>query len=185
MSRANKVMVILVVLVLGLWGCAKGPANRGGQVERMRALEARCAKLEEDYRTAAAARDQARKQAGALEEENAQLQKDLASKANIAKERDDVQQQLKVALADRDDLRGQVQQRTGERDEARQLVDVRTNERDTWQSRHDHFRKGLQSLLSQDDPQSPTVPAGPSTIPTTSPGQNGAPALALPANGQS
>ena len=31
MTRASKVMVVLVVLVLGLWGCAKGPANRAGR----------------------------------------------------------------------------------------------------------------------------------------------------------
>jgi septal ring factor EnvC (AmiA/AmiB activator) len=177
MTRASKVVVLLVVLALGIWGCAKGPANQAGQLKRLRELESHCAKLEQDFQTAAAARDQARKQAEALEEEKAQLDKDLAGRANVAKERDQLQQQLKVALAEREELRGQLEQRTGERDEARQLVGARTEERDGWQARHERFRKGVQSLLTQDEPQSPTAP-------TTSPAESAPPTM-QPANGQS
>ncbi len=179
MTRASKVMVVMVVMVLGLWGCSKGPANRAGQFERVQTLEGRCAKLEQDYRTAATARDQARKQAAALEEENAQLQKDLAAKAGLIKECEDLKEQVKTALAEREALRQQLAARTGERDEARQVVGVRTAERDTWHGRHDRFRKGLQSLLDQDEPQGPTAPANPST------GQPTIPTATQPSVGQS
>src|SRR5205085_2721979 len=96
---ANKaLLVLLVVMTLGLWGCAAGTGPVPGSA-RMRDLESRLAKLEEDYRGAVAARNEARKQAEAVEQERAALQ-----------------QQLDQATKDREDLRQQVAARAGERD---------------------------------------------------------------------
>jgi uncharacterized coiled-coil DUF342 family protein len=93
MTRGSKALIVLIVAALGAWGCARGPANQqSSQAERIKALETKCGKLEEDYRSAATARDQARKRLAAVEEE-----RDLLVK-------------------DRDDLHKQVEQRTGERD---------------------------------------------------------------------
>jgi|SRR5581483_3318914 uncharacterized coiled-coil DUF342 family protein len=93
MTRGSKALIVLIVAALGVWGCANGPANQqSSQSERIKALEAKCGKLEEDYRAAATARDQARKRLASVEEE-----RDL-----IVKERDDLHKQL--------------DQRTGERD---------------------------------------------------------------------
>jgi hypothetical protein len=93
MTRGSKALIVLIVAALGVWGCAKGPANQqSSQAERIKALEAKCGKLEEDYRSAAAARDHARRRLAAAEGE-----RDLAAK-------------------ERDDLHKQFEQRTGERD---------------------------------------------------------------------
>jgi septal ring factor EnvC (AmiA/AmiB activator) len=140
MTRANKVWTIALVFVLGVWGCARGPANSYAALgERIQNLESKCAKLEEENKAVAGAREQFRRRVVALETDNARLQKELADRQAIVKERD--------AL--------------------KQVVEVRTNERDLLQVRCDRLKKGLQSLLGQDDamlaPPAGSVPltAGP------------------------
>jgi hypothetical protein len=124
MTRANKALIVVVVAALGLWGCAKGPGNQSAaQAERIRALEGKCARFEEDYRAVAAARDQARKRLASAEEERARMQKELELHKKVA----------------------------AERDELRQQVRVRAGERDALQLRCDRLKKGLQELLGQDD----------------------------------
>jgi chromosome segregation ATPase len=126
--RGSNVMIVVVVAVLGLWGCARGPGSHSsGQAERVRALEGKCVKLEEDYKAVAGARDQARRRVANLEEEHARLQKHLDA--------------LQVVVRERDQLR--------------QQMESRTNERDTLQLRCDRLKKGLQNLLGQDDAMLP------------------------------
>jgi chromosome segregation ATPase len=121
----------MLVALLGLWGCARGPAGHSAaQAERIRTLETKCSKLEDDYKSVAGARDQARKQLAALEAERTRLQKDLADKQVVLKERDTLRQQ----------------------------VTTRTSERDNLQMRCDRLKKGLQSLLGQDDAMIPVPP---------------------------
>jgi septal ring factor EnvC (AmiA/AmiB activator) len=102
MARANKALVVLVVAVLGLWGCAQRPAPVG--LERLKSLEAKIAKLEDDYKAAAAARDQARKKLADTEEQRTKLQQDIDQQA---KERDDLKQQVTARTTERDTLQGQ------------------------------------------------------------------------------
>jgi septal ring factor EnvC (AmiA/AmiB activator) len=94
MTRANKALVVMVIGVLGLWGCAQGPANSSASLERIRALEGKCTKLEDDYKAVASARDQLRKKLAAIEEERTRLQQERQA---VAKERDELRQQLTVA----------------------------------------------------------------------------------------
>ena len=61
MTRANKALAILMVAAFGLWGCAQGPAHGPAAAEKIKALEGKCSKLEDDYKSVAAARDQLRK----------------------------------------------------------------------------------------------------------------------------
>ena len=145
MNRAGKSLIVLLVATVGLWGCAQATSGQAAaQAERVKALEAKCGKLEDDYKSAAAARDQARKRVAALEEEHAQMeeqqalmQKDIEAGKLVAKERDDL----------------------------RQLMEARTGERDTLQTRCDKLKKGLQSLLGQDDALSaPAHPATPAAV---------------------
>jgi septal ring factor EnvC (AmiA/AmiB activator) len=121
MSRANKALVLLVVAVCGLWGCAQGPTNGAATQERIKALESKCGKLEDDYRAVAGARDQLRKKVAAIDEERAKLELELEQQQGVIKERDDL----------------------------RQLLNVRTGERDTVQTQYDSFRKNIRSLLGQ------------------------------------
>ena len=145
MTRGGKVLSVMLVVLLGLWGCARGPVNHSAQAERLHSLESKCSKLEskcskldQDYRSVAKVRDQAFKQVAALEAERGRLQKDLAEKKIVIKERDVLRQQ----------------------------VSARTNERDNLQLRCDRMKKGLQSLLGQDDAMLP-VPAAPTTTSTS------------------
>jgi chromosome segregation ATPase len=122
MIRVKKALVVAVVAALGLWGCARGPAGNGNASgEKAKALEQKVSKLEEDFRVAATARDQARQRLTALEEQRAQLEKEMT--------------RLKGAVKERDDLR--------------QQVAVRTTERDALQSQYDQFRKAIRDLVGQ------------------------------------
>jgi uncharacterized coiled-coil DUF342 family protein len=127
MQRAGKLLTILAVAALGLWGCAKNPANPGDQADGIHKLEKKCAALEKDSKALAAARDEAAKKAAALEDDSKQLQQQL-------KKEQEARQQL---AKERDDLRQQIESRTGERD--------------ALQTRCDRMKKGLQNLLGQDD----------------------------------
>jgi chromosome segregation ATPase len=98
MTRGGKVLSVMLVVLLGLWGCARGPSS---QAERLRSLETKCSKLEDDYRSVASARDQARKQLAALEAERTRLKKDLADKE---KEGNDLLQQVTTCTSERDNL---------------------------------------------------------------------------------
>jgi chromosome segregation ATPase len=99
MTRGGKSLSVMLVAMLGLWGCARGPV---GQAERIRSLETKCSKLEDDYRSVASARDQARKQVAALEAERARLKQELADKQA---ERDSLRQQVSVRTNERDNLK--------------------------------------------------------------------------------
>lgn len=134
MKRAGKLLAVLTVGFLGLWGCAQGPANSNGQADKIQKLEGKCAELEKDYRTVAVDRDDARKNAKAFGDDAKRLQKQVDDlKAQLQKEKDEE----KVIARERDDLRQQMEARTGERD--------------FLQGRCDRLKKGLQSLLGQDD----------------------------------
>src|SRR5262249_39717076 len=129
MNRGSKALIVVVVAVLGIWGCAQGPGNSHAQAERLRALEGKCGKLEEDYRAVAGARDQFRKRAAALAEERGKLQQERAVQNAIIQEGDDPRRQ----------------------------VASRTSERDALQTRCDRLKKGLQNLLGQDDASAPAT----------------------------
>jgi septal ring factor EnvC (AmiA/AmiB activator) len=121
MSRAQKSLSVLVVACLGLWGCAQGATNGHASAERVRALEAKLAKFEDDLRAAGGVRDQLRKQVASIEQEKSQLAQQL--------------EQLQAAVKERDELR--------------QQLTLRTSERDSIQSQFEQFRNGIKSLLGQ------------------------------------
>lgn len=103
MTRANKGLVLLLVATLGLWGCVKGPARGPAGAERIRALESKNAKLEDDFRSAAATRDQLRKKL-------ANLQQQLDHLQGVIKERDELKQLVCVRSGERDALQSQIEQ---------------------------------------------------------------------------
>jgi septal ring factor EnvC (AmiA/AmiB activator) len=122
MTSAKTALTALIVALLGIWGCARSPG--GVDTDRVRSLEARSVKLEDDFRAAASARDQLRKKLAAAEEQE-------------RKTRDELEQQLQTL--------------TKERDELRQQIVVRTGERDAMSTQFEQFRKNLHDLLGQAD----------------------------------
>lgn len=129
MTRGGKSLSVMLVTFLGIWGCARAPVAPSAQSDRLRTLETKCTKLQEDYRSVAGARDQAQKQVDALKAERARLLKELNDKQSVVQERNTLREQIAT----------------------------RTNERDTLQQRCDRLKKGLQNLLGQDDPSQPAA----------------------------
>jgi hypothetical protein len=160
LSGAAKLAAVVLVFSLGLWGCAR-KSGETAQGDRVRALEGRCVKLEQDYRTVIQARDKARRDLAALEEEAGRLQREAAAKEALLKERD----ALRKLAGQREQL---VRQLSGERDDLKQQLTQRLTERDTVLGRYDRLRKGLQNLMNVDD--TPPMPsAGGPTVPTAVP----------------
>jgi chromosome segregation ATPase len=163
LSGFARMAAMVMVVSLGLWGCARRPAEQSSSSDRVRTLEARCVKLEQDYRSVATARDKARKDLVAAEDESGRLQKDLADYQTVQRDRDEQRKQLKASQAERDQLQQTVAQRTSERNELQQQINERTSERDALSGRCDRFRKGLQDLLIQDDMPVILTPAAPTS----------------------
>ena len=145
MTGFNKGLIIAIVASVGLWGCARGPASGSAAAERIRALEFKVSKLEEDFRAAAAARDTLRSRLAIAEEERTRLENEVV--------------QLKLVVRERDELRKQVA--------------TRTAERDMLQVQYEQFRKGLRELLGQAETASAGV-GMPVTaaVPVSSPGKS-------------
>ena len=107
MTCGKKALLVMMLTgLLGVWGCTQGGSSSSTSA-RLRELEARSARLEDDYKTAAAARDQARKKVAQLEEQRAQ-QMDLLQK--VVKERDELRGQLSSRVAERDALQASLLQ---------------------------------------------------------------------------
>ena len=121
MSRADHAFILLTLGVVGIWGCAQNQTPGPSTAERLKALEVKNAKLEEDFRAVAAARDQLRRKLASAEEGQQLLQQQIEELHKISKERDSLREQLAARTAERDSLAGQFE----------------------------HFRKGLKDLIGQ------------------------------------
>ena len=131
MTRSHKVLGFLLVAILGIYGCARTPT--GGDT---RLAETKVQRLEEDFRAAATARDEYRKQLTQAQERQVELQRQL-DQANAA------------AAAERT-----------AKDAARAELRTRTTERDSLQTQYDGFRRTIRDLLGQADAAmaNPTAP---------------------------
>jgi septal ring factor EnvC (AmiA/AmiB activator) len=170
-SGFARVAAAMLVVSLGIWGCARRPVEQSNNTDRVREMEARCVKREQDYRSVAQARDKARKDLTTAEEEVARLQKELTDRETLLRERDDLRKQLAASQAEKEQVQQLVTQRTSERDELQQQVSQRTSERDVLMGRCDRLRKGLQDLLIQDD--SPYTPAPAAVISPSATSESG------------
>jgi septal ring factor EnvC (AmiA/AmiB activator) len=141
MRRARKALVIAVVATLGVWGCAKGPAGGYAGADRIKTLEAKNAKLEEDCRVATTASEQLQKRVAALEQQRNQMQHKLEQLQLVTKERDGLRQQ----------------------------VEARTSERDALQVQFEQFRKGIRNLLGQAEASAQGLAPQPVTSADTGP----------------
>src|SRR5262245_41465716 len=92
MTGSKKALtVMLLPTMLGLWGCSQGTAPNPG-TGRLRELEAKTARLEDDVKAALAARDQARRKVTVLEEQQTHLSQQLEQLERTAKERDELKE---------------------------------------------------------------------------------------------
>src|SRR5262249_37853559 len=113
--RNMKILGIAVVFMCGMsiWGCNQ--QKTGAVNSKIRDLEARYTKLEEDYQTLLTNSENERKRLQQLDDQRAGLESDKA----------ELSRQLESANAERESLRSQVNQRVSERDAAQnQLVQL-------------------------------------------------------------
>jgi chromosome segregation ATPase len=107
MSRSRQAVGVLIVALFGLWGCSRAPSADGGSnatAEKLKAVETKLARLEDDFRSAASARDQLSKKLIAAEEARTALQGQVAQMTKEVKEKDE---QLAARTAERDQVSGQ------------------------------------------------------------------------------
>jgi chromosome segregation ATPase len=109
MSCAHKaLLVVIVVTSLGLWGCTQ---NRGGSTAaRVRDLEARNAKLEEDYKASVADGTEVRKKLADTEEQVARLTRQASQVTGLQKERDRLRRQVTTTQTERNALQARLQE---------------------------------------------------------------------------
>ena len=107
MNQFKPVYIAAMLLcAMGAWGCSQ--QKTGTISAKINELETRYGKLEEDYRTLQATHELHRKKLANLETKRAELEKDRA----------DLNDQVVTISAERDSLRRQVNERTQERDVA-------------------------------------------------------------------
>jgi hypothetical protein len=158
LSGAAKLAAVVLVVSLGIWGCARRPDN-GSQGDRIRSLEGKCVKREQDYLTVSKALDKAQRALKRVQEEASRLQREAAEKESLLKERDELRKLAQDVQVERDRLTRTLAQRTSEREELQQQLSLRTSERDSVAGRLERVRRGLQSLMAQDElpPESGTT----------------------------
>ena len=143
MTPSNRALALLAVAAMGLWGCTQGPTNRANTYDRIKAVESKCAQLDEDLQAAS-------QKLAAVEEERTRIQQELeAEQQAAAKERADLKQQLHARTTEGTDLKQQLQ--------------TRTTERDAISAQFESFRNGIRDLLGQAD-----TAASPSSSPSAS-----------------
>ncbi|MCI0683176.1 MAG: hypothetical protein L0Y71_13830 [Gemmataceae bacterium] len=113
MKNASTVfLVVMMFCSLGLWGCTH--QKNGAYHTKIRELENRYLKLEEDYKVVVQAGDQLRKKVGQLETQRSELSKQVDELKGIAAERDQLRIQVASRTAERDNLHGQLSKFRGE-----------------------------------------------------------------------
>lgn len=107
MNQINPAYVAVFLLcAMGVWGCSQ--QKTGAIAAKINELEARYAKLEDDYRTLHASNEQNRKKLTQIE----------AQRVTLEGEKSDLTQQVKTVGTERDMIRKQLTQRIQERDVA-------------------------------------------------------------------
>jgi outer membrane murein-binding lipoprotein Lpp len=107
MKNASTVfLAVMMFSSLGLWGCTH--QQNGAYSTKIRELEARYTKLEEDYKAVVHAGDQLRKKVGQLESQRTELSRQVAELQGIAKERDELRTQVTARTSERDHLQNQI-----------------------------------------------------------------------------
>ena len=99
MSRSHQAIAVLMVALFGLWGCGKAPGDAGISAEKLKAVETKLAKLEDDFRAANSARDQLKKKLTLAEEAQAEL---LAHKTRLTNDLKSKEELVEKRTAERD-----------------------------------------------------------------------------------
>jgi chromosome segregation ATPase len=107
-TASTAFLAVLVISSLGIWGCAQ--QKSGAQANKIRDLEARYTKLEEDYRALLSANESTRKRVAQMELQRADLLQQVEDLKVVAQEREDLKQRLNTRTMERDTAQAQLMQ---------------------------------------------------------------------------
>ena len=122
MTRYHKALGVLLVALFGALGMWRGPATQSiANGDRVKALETKTAKLEEELKSALAFKEQLRTQLAEAADSQVRLQQEVEQLQSVVKDRDELKRDLRA----------------------------RTTERDHLQVQYESFRKNIKDLLGQ------------------------------------
>src|SRR5438105_1785158 len=109
MTRAHKSLIVMVVVMVGVWGCSQSDtkAVSSRHLDRIKALEAKCDSLDRECQAALADRDQLKQRLADIEKERARLIKDIETAKAVSRERDDLKALVSTRTTERDTYQGQ------------------------------------------------------------------------------
>ncbi len=107
-KTCTALLVAMLFSSLGLWGCTH--QKNGANHTKIRELENRYAKLEEDYRVIQAVNDATRKKLDVLETQRNELAQKVEELQGVVKERDELQEKLASRTQERDAVQAQFRQ---------------------------------------------------------------------------
>lgn len=107
-KASTALLVLMLASSLSLWGCTH--QKNGATNTKIRDLEARHAKLEEDYRVVVAANESNRKKIANIEAQRAELAQQVEELKTIALERDELKRQLTTRTGERDNAQAALMQ---------------------------------------------------------------------------
>lgn len=128
---------------LTIYGCAQNESRTSGSA-RIRALEARNAKLESDYKVVSRSNENYRAKLTTMEKNLAEIARQLQDLQTVAQERDELHLQLSQRTSEVGSLRGQLTQLQGE-------VSQRTGERNALKTQLSELSTELQELAGRID----------------------------------
>ena len=146
-NAGNVFLVMMLFTTLGLWGWAQ--QKNGNYASRLRELEARCAKMEDDHRGIIASNDRNQKRVVVLEHERKELVAEVVELRYAAAERDELRDQLTIRVRERDDLDRKVVAQSKSLGDLRSQLAARTLERDQVARNMQLFSRELQSMLGR------------------------------------
>ena len=160
-------LVVMLFSTLGLWGLAQ--QKNGSYAARLRELEGRYVKIDEDHRTLASLSDRHQRRINQLEKERGELTEQVEDLRKIAQECDALKAQVADLSKSRDTLKVQLSSTARERDELRGNLSSRTRERDAMSEQMQAYTRELQGLLGRMETALANPPRGNTTeaIPTS------------------
>lgn len=99
----NRIAAVLLIALAGVWGCSQSPNNRAALLERIKLLEDKNARIEDEIVAVANARDNVRQQLAKAEDHIQKLQA-------VVKERDELRVQVRARVGERDQVANQYEQ---------------------------------------------------------------------------
>lgn len=140
-------LVVMLLATFGLWGIAQ--QKNGAYASRLRDLENRYSKVEEEQRVTSQQVDRSQRRITQLEAEKIELTNTVEQLKEVVAERDELKHLVAVRSTERDDARSQVAARTKDLKDLRDQLGVRTVERDKAAQELRMISQDLQSMLGR------------------------------------